>query len=91
MELSSSGCEKQILHDVCDVCVMLSHDSFFSNVVTNELVTGHFSLTCASRRRLETDAIVVRGRKKTYCYLPEKDEWKRLADGLSHYTVNKIP
>ena len=63
--------------------VLLSRDSFFSNVVTNELVTGHFSLTCASRRRLETDAIVVRGGKKTCCYLPEKDEWKRLADGLS--------
>ena len=63
--------------------VLLSRDSFFSNVVTNELVTGHLSLTCASRRRLETDAIVVRGGKKTYCYLPEKDEWKRLADGLS--------
>ena len=63
--------------------LLLSRDSFFPNVVTNELVTGHLSLTCTSRRRLETDAIVVRGGKKTYCYLPEKDEWKRLADGLS--------
>ena len=71
--------------------VLLSHDSFFSNVVTNELVTGHFSLTCASRRRLETDAIVVRGRKKTYCYLPEKDEWKRLADGLSEDRNHTTP
>ena len=71
--------------------VLLSHDSFFSNVVTNELVTGHFSLTRASRRRLETDAIVVRGRKKTYCYLPEKDEWKRLADGLSEDRNHTTP
>ena len=64
--------------------VMLSRDSLFSDVVTNELVTEHFSfLSCASRRRLQTEAIVVRGGKKTYCYLPEKDEWKRLADGLS--------
>ena len=64
--------------------VMLSRDSLFSDVVTNELVTKHFSfLSCASRRRLQTEAIVVRGGKKTYCYLPEKDEWKRLADGLS--------
>ena len=64
--------------------VMLSRDSLLSAVVTNELVTEHFSfLSCASRRRLQTEAIVVRGRKKTYCYLPEKDEWKRLADGLS--------
>ena len=64
--------------------VMLSRDSLLSDVVTNELVTEHFSfLSCASRRRLQTEAIVVRGGKKTYCYLPEKDEWKRLADGLS--------
>ena len=64
--------------------VLLSRDSLFSDVVTNELVTEHFSFfSCASRRRLQTEAIVVRGRKKTYCYFPEKDEWKRLADGLS--------
>ena len=82
--------------------VMLSRDCLFSDIVTNELVTEHFSIlrrvTDAiklvratsedtqiqpARRRLETHAIVVRGGKKTYCYLPEKDEWKRLADGLS--------
>ncbi|CAH3170438.1 unnamed protein product [Porites evermanni] len=43
------------------------------------------------KRRLETDAIVVRGRKKTYCYLPEKDEWKRLADGLSEDRNHTTP
>ena len=82
--------------------VLLSRDSLFSDIVTNALVTEHFSIlrrvTDAiksvsaanedaqiqpARRRLQTDAIVVRGGKKTYCYLPEKDEWKRLADGLS--------
>ena len=64
--------------------VMLSRDSLLSDVVTNELVTEHFSfLSCASRRRLQTEAIVIRRGKKTYCYLPEEDEWKRLADGLS--------
>ena len=35
------------------------------------------------RKGLETRAIVVCGGKYTLCYLPEKDEWKRLADGLS--------
>ena len=34
------------------------------------------------RKGLETRAIVVCGGKYTFCYLPEKDEWKRLADGL---------
>ena len=82
--------------------VLLSRDFLFSDIVTNELVTEHFSIlrrvTDAiksvsaatedtqiqpARRRLETDAIVIRGGKTTYCYLPEKDEWKRLADGLS--------
>ena len=35
------------------------------------------------RKGLETRAIVVCGGKYTFCYLPEKDEWKRLTDGLS--------
>jgi len=35
-----------------------------------------------SRKGLETRAIVACGGKYTFCYLPEKDEWKRLADGL---------
>ena len=35
------------------------------------------------RKGLETRAIVTCGGKYTFCYLPEKDEWKRLADGLS--------
>ena len=35
------------------------------------------------RKGLETRAIVACGGKYTLCYLPEKDEWKRLADGLS--------
>ena len=69
--------------------VLLSRDSLFSDVVTNELVTEHFSFfSSVSRRRLQTEAIVVRGGKKTYCYLPEKDEWKRLADGLSEDRVH---
>ena len=35
------------------------------------------------RKGLETRAIVACGGKYTLCYLPEKDEWKRLANGLS--------
>ena len=35
------------------------------------------------RKGLETRAIVACGGKYTLCYLPEKDEWKRLGDGLS--------
>ena len=35
------------------------------------------------RQGLETRAIVACGGKYTFCYLPEKDKWKRLADGLS--------
>ena len=47
------------------------------------------SFTCegdlpqSPRKGLETRAIVACGGKYTLCYLPEKDEWKRLADGLS--------
>ena len=35
------------------------------------------------RKGLETRAIVACGGKYTFCFFPEKDEWKRLADGLS--------
>ena len=47
------------------------------------------SFTCdrdlpqSPRKGLETRAIVACGGKYTFCYLPEKDEWKRLTDGLS--------
>ena len=47
------------------------------------------SFTCegdlpqSPRKGLESRAIVTCGGKYTFCYLPEKDEWKRLADGLS--------
>ena len=35
------------------------------------------------RKRLGTNVIVARGGKYTFCYLPEKDKWRRLANGLS--------
>ena len=41
------------------------------------------SLPQSPRKSLETGAIVCCGGKYALCYLPEKDEWKRLADGLT--------
>ena len=41
------------------------------------------SLPQSPRKCLEARAIVCCGGKYTLCYLPEKDEWKRLADGLT--------
>ena len=41
------------------------------------------NLLQSPRKGFETRAIVACGGKYTFCYLPEKDEWKRLADGLS--------
>ena len=46
-------------------------------------LTGEGDLPQSPRKGLETRAIVACGGKYTLCYLPEKDEWKRLADGLS--------
>ena len=40
------------------------------------------------RKGLETHGIVTCGGKYTFCYLPEKDEWKRLTDGLSERNQN---
>ena len=41
------------------------------------------SLLQSPRKCLETHAIVCCGGKYTLCYIPEKDEWKRLGDGLT--------
>ena len=41
------------------------------------------NLSQSPRKGLETRAIVACGGKYTLCYLPEKDEWKRLADRLT--------
>jgi len=40
------------------------------------------NLLQSPRKELDTRAIVACGGKYTFCYLPEKDEWMRLADGL---------
>ena len=40
------------------------------------------NLPQSPRKGFETRAIVACGGKYSLCYLPEKDEWKRLADGL---------
>ena len=60
------------------VCLRLASDALkltdFSSVE---------NLPQSPRKGLETRAIVACGGECTLCYLPEKDEWKRLADGLS--------
>jgi len=46
-------------------------------------LTSEGNLLQSARKGLESRAIVTCGGKYTFCYLPEKDELKRLADGLS--------
>jgi len=70
------------------------------NVDCFKLISKAIKLTCftcegdlsqSPRKGLETRAIVACGGKYTFCYLPEKDEWKRLADGLSErYTGTEM-
>ena len=43
------------------------------------------------RRRLGTHAIVVCGGKYTFCYLPEKNEWRYLADAVSEDPNHSTP
>ena len=50
------------------------------------VITASEDTLMQSARRIETHAIVVRGGKNSYCYLPEKDEWKVLAKGFSDQT-----
>ena len=54
-----------------------------SDAVKLTSFTFEGDLPQSPRKGLESRAIVTCGGKYTFCYLPEKDEWKRLADGLS--------
>ena len=54
-----------------------------SDAVKLTSVTCDGDLPQSPRKGLETRAIVACGGKYTLCYLPEKDEWMRLADGLN--------
>ena len=45
----------------------------------------------SSRRRLERHAIAVCGGKYTFCYLPEKNEWRYLADAVSEDPYHSTP
>ena len=54
-----------------------------SDAVKLTSFTFEGDLPQSPRKGLESRAIVTCGGKYTFCYLSEKDEWKRLADGLS--------
>jgi len=54
-----------------------------SDAVKLNSFTCEGDLPQSPRKGHETRAIVACGGKYTLCYLPEKDEWKRLADGLT--------
>ena len=61
----------------------LNYLKLISDAVKLTSCTCEGDLPQSPRKGLETRAIVTCGGKYTLCYLPEKDEWKRLADGLS--------
>ena len=54
-----------------------------SDAVKLTSFTCEGDLSQSPRKGFETRAIVACGGKFTFCYLPEKDEWKRLADRLT--------
>ena len=57
--------------------------TLISDAVKMISFTYERNLPQVPRNGLETQAIVACGRNHTLCHLPEKDEWKRSADGLS--------
>ena len=57
--------------------------TLISDAVKLTSFTCEADLPQSPRNGLETRVIIVCGGKYTLCYLPEKDEWKRLADGLT--------
>ncbi|XP_068727334.1 kelch-like protein 17 [Montipora capricornis] len=51
--------------------------------VMDTILSSEDAIMQSPRKRVGTHAIIVRGGKYTFCYLPEKDIWKRLAQGNS--------
>lgn len=51
--------------------------------VLDTLLSGEDEVIQSPRRRMKTHAIVFRGEKFTFCYLPEDNVWKPLAFGPS--------
>ena len=74
-----------LLHVVTNELVEENVECFklISKAIKLSGLTSEENLSQSPRKGLETRAIVACGGKYTFCYLPEKDEWKRLADGLS--------
>ena len=70
---------------------LVEEDSDCLKLISKALkLSGFFSEEShlqSPRKGLETRAIVACGGKYTLCYLPEKDEWKCLADGLSERSL----
>ena len=77
---------RDFLFDVVTNELVRENASCFKLISDALKVTGftcQADLPQSPRKGLETRPIVVCGGKYTLCYLPEKDEWKRLADGLT--------
>ena len=74
-----------LFHVVTNELVEENVDCFklISKAIKLSGLTSEGNLLQSARKGLESRAIVTCGGKYTFCYLPEKDELKRLADGLS--------
>ena len=76
---------RDFLFDVVTSELVRENVSCFK-LISDALMVSSFTcdadLSQSPRRGLETRAIVACGGKYTFCYLPEKNKWKRLADGL---------
>ena len=64
-------------------CLKLTLDAIKLGSITSEKVPPQ-----SARKGIDTRAIVACGGKFTFCYLPEKDEWKRLPDGYPERNQN---
>ena len=67
----------ELVRDNCG-CFRLTSDAIELTTFTSE----DDDLLQSPRKGLETRTIVASGGKYTFCYIPEKDEWKRLPDRL---------
>ena len=77
---------RDFLIDVVTNELVVENDDCFKLISKAIKLTGFPSeenSLVSPKKGLDTRAIVACGGKYTFCYLPEKDKWKRLADGLT--------
>ncbi|XP_068676857.1 kelch-like protein 2 [Montipora foliosa] len=81
--LRLSDLSRELLLDFIMMYELVKENPRCQKKVMDTILSSEDAIMQSPRKRVGTHAIMVRGGKYTFCYLPEKDIWKCLAQGNS--------